>query len=183
MYHFMFGFLGASIPDAAAPSVVSVALPEATCASVFSASCIFVFTEFSRLQRLAVCEVAQQLIYALSNQRVHRPEIRAEQKHSNNDYCGSGLHFLEGRRSHLFHFGPNIVVEAPGPLRPRFNPGTQAFLVANLNCCCLRHVLPCSLSSALRPQIGGAHRQAPNSGRGGGIRTPKSGFGDRQFSR
>src|SRR5437879_5689179 len=71
----------------------------------------------------------------------------------------------------LFHFPPI----PPPPLPP--GAGTAAVFAIFLL------ILLCTSDSALLACTSGRWPPAIHSGRGGGIRTPKSGFGDRQFNR
>ena len=111
-------------------------------------------------------EVIEQCRYAMLNEKVDDGEIQRENKNRNDDDGGRGPDFLERRRGHFAHFRAYVVVERSNPFRPGPDRSYQRVL--------FRHCRHLDFSLPIL---------SLNSGRGGGIRTPKSGFGDRQFNR
>src|SRR5579872_44593 len=137
--------------------------------------------------------------------QVHQEKEQSENEDCHNHHGRGSLHFLSRRRNNLPHLRAYIGQKArrirPHAHRTARHVRQRARLFALLNRCFARHTsnpseqfvvhssqrvpllvvafactrcslfpTPCSLS-------------CPISGRGGGIRTPKFGFGDRQFNR
>src|SRR5437660_4913095 len=111
----------------------------------------------------------QHPLNSVSDSQVDQPEIQGKYKDRDDDHGGRCPDFLKGGEGDLPHFIANVREKPLGALRELLQPATQAPLVAYY-CCCFCHSNP-------------AFNCFFKSGRGGGIRTPKSGFGDRQFSR
>jgi hypothetical protein len=95
---------------------------------------------------------------------VANPEIESEKKGGDKHHDRRAVDFLFAWPSHTLHLRPNV-----GRILPNLNPRTL------LNTDLLAHSSLCTPTGP-RFVLGG-------SGRGGGIRTPTSGFGDRQSSR
>src|ERR1051325_7602755 len=89
MYHFMFGLRGGSMPCGTAAAACSAASEFR-----FFVSSSIVFDKIAPICRLAVREVAQDLVNAPPDNGVHNPEVGSEQE--NGDY------HHPGRRLHLF---------------------------------------------------------------------------------
>src|SRR5947209_12747777 len=153
MYHFMFGLAFAISPGA----------PVMFCSSI---SCC----EPSDAAGLARATM-QHPLNCVSDSKVDQPEIQGKQKNRDDDHGGGCPDFLKAGEGHLPHFIANIREKSPGAFRKLPQPAAQAPLVAYY-CCCFCHSNSCFQNLLVF-----------KSGRGGGIRTPKSGFGDRQFSR
>ena len=95
---------------------------------------------------------------------VANPEIESKKKGGDNHHDRGAVDFLFARPGHALHFRPNV-----GNILANLKPS------ALLNTDLLAHGFLCTPTGP-RFVLGG-------SGRGGGIRTPTSGFGDRQSSR
>src|SRR5882672_221112 len=164
MYHFIFGFFGGSAAASAPAGCVSspVAVPAALW--FFSSSCIV--NDFFRSPLLAR-EIMEQAVETAADRQIHDPEIKGKQEHCDDDNGRRGLHFFAGRRTDLPHLRAHIVVKTLDALWPGPQRGRDRVLFY-----CCRHTLPAFLDCF-----------PVQSGRGGGIRTPKFGFGDRQFNR
>ena len=111
----------------------------------------------------------QHPLQAVADREINQPEIKCEQKHGNNDDRSRGLNLFSRRRRNLLYLRAHVVIKRLDPLRP--GPDRRYKRILFYSC---RHTFPLSSTAPSR---------ASNSGRGGGIRTPKFGFGDRQFSR
>ena len=156
MYHFMFGFLGASAV-AAAPSAPARAArlrrlvllrfflrPAYGC--FFLASRFFCDSfrlrisssvsnrNFASANRESVrLEIIEQRGHAVLNDVVDHGEIQRENEYRDHDHGGRGLHFLPRRRRHLAHFGAHVVVEGPDPFRPGLDLVAEAATRSPLN--------------------------------------------------
>src|SRR5437660_7991185 len=155
MYHFMFGLAFA----------ISPGTPVMFCSSI---SCC----EPSDAAGLARAMMQHPLNNAIDSQ-VDHPEIEGKQKDGDDDHRGRCPHFLKTGEGHLPHFVANVREKTLGAFRELSQPAAQAPLVAYYRCCF------CHSNPAFELLV----FLSSKSGRGGGIRTPKSGFGDRQFSR
>src|SRR5579859_4315422 len=187
MYHFMFGLRGAS-PLAAAPSRAGgCGGCSPPVASFFSSSAIrdasfwpansfaFALTDSKSVR----FEIIEQVRHAVLNEVINHRKVHGEDEDGDDHHGGRGLHFFPSGRGHLAHFGAHVVVENPDPVRPGFYGCYQRVLFGHR-----RHlrILPSSVTSTSYSSGFFACRLL-KSGRGGGIRTPKFGFGDRQFNR
>src|SRR6267142_2383618 len=181
MYHFMFGLCGTSAV-AAAPS----AWGSPAAASCFAScvwSCIlkcFFPPSVSGNEFLMTLEIVEHVRNAVLNEIVDHSKVQREQEYRDDNHRGRGLNFLERRRGHLAHLGTHVVVKSLDAIRPCLHRGDKCVLFRHG---CHLLLVPsqlCLLASltSRRPLCA-----VLNSGRGGGIRTPKFGFGDRQFNR
>src|SRR3954447_14988017 len=127
MYHFMFGFLGASVAASAA-SGAFVSTASAAFASTCSLLSLILFSSISRFGalRLTTFSIADELpryqraespIQTAADDAIHDPEISGEDEDRNDDDCGRRLNFFARRRCHLAHLVPDITEEAPGAAR------------------------------------------------------------------
>src|SRR6266481_3702629 len=135
MYHFMFGFRGASVaaspPAGAADASGSPGLPAL---SFFSSSCIRGFISQTFCSRLlAVSQRAKHEIDAAANHKIHQPEIDAENEDRDDHHDGRRLHFLQRRRGDLLHLHAHVVVEGLDLVRPRGHPRPE--VVVRAGCC------------------------------------------------
>jgi hypothetical protein len=115
----------------------------------------------------------QTALQAVADGQIDQEKIQSKQEHGNNDYRRRSLDFLQRRRRDFLHLRTHVVVKGPDPIRP----GSERVPYRVLFDRC-RHTFPLSSTAPSR-----ASTLTINSGRGGGIRTPKFGFGDRQFNR
>src|SRR5215469_2384605 len=178
MYHFIFGLVTVSTGPLVFCSSSIIKVPKPSGASLV---------------------VKHPLVQRLVQNQVNSPEIQSEKKNCDDDHKSRRSHFLEAGKSNLAHFIANIREEPFNACRRGLQPAAQALIVA-YRCCCFRHE---TLLSLLKNQLSAPSSFVPaflvqppksqvprtyyypskNPGRGGGIRTPKSGFGDRQFNR
>src|ERR1019366_2091425 len=174
MYHFMFGLRGGSLV-AVTPSALGGCSPLAA-VSFFSSSCMIKLNSGPRVSVLMAPEIAIQKRDAPLNHVIDDEKIHSENEYGDHHHRGRAAHFLPRRRGDLPHLGAHVVVKRLGSLRPDFDPVDKT-LAGGRNRRC--HLL--CLHSHTAP--GPVPASSKKSGRGGGIRTPKSGFGDRQFNR
>src|SRR5258708_24572762 len=165
MYHFILGLRGCSAT--AAPPSAGGALASVALLLVSSGIIQNPFALFS--------EKAEEVVHASANRVINDPEVNSEQKYRDQHHAGGRLHFLTRGRGDFPHLGANVVVESFCALRPGFDLIAK---IAARSCDRIRHFF--RFPSHHCTQF---LRFSQNSGRGGGIRTPKSGFGDRQFNR
>ena len=117
---------------------------------------------------------------------VHAKEKNPEKCHRDNHHPGRYKNFMPRRPGHLAHFDANFVQKScatGGDIRPSrakkpqaSNDGPRLCVSSFFNFPTWVAIVRCSLHSSIdpaRPAIG------CRSGRGGGIRTPTLGFGDR----
>jgi hypothetical protein len=153
-------------------------------------SIIFLRAElFSRCcgPSLVRAEVLEYMIQCRPNHNaVNNPEVNAEDKYCNDHHRRRRLHFLAGWRRHLAHLASDIAVVCPETPRQALHLLKKTGPRADY--CCLRHANPAFafgalyISFELRPSKFFSPLFKINNGRGGGIRTPKNGFGDRRFT-
>src|SRR5579872_1037442 len=137
MYHFMFGFFGASmlaVPSAAAAWGSLVAL---VATSFFSSSCIFKLllpSPDSRRSRLRFPlvnpEITEHCRNGVLDDEVDDPEVQREDEYRNDDDGSRRANFFQRRCRHLAHLRAHFVIERPNFLRPGFQPLAKA---ANCN--------------------------------------------------
>src|SRR6476659_6197680 len=130
MYHFMFGLRGGSMPCGTAAAASSAASEFR-----FFVSSSIVFGKIAPICRLAVREVAQDLVNAPPDNGVHNPEVGSEQENGDYHHPGRRLHLFQRRGSDLLHLRAHVLVEALGPLRPRFQPRAQPVSGTDLDSC------------------------------------------------
>src|SRR5579884_2659122 len=126
---------------------------------------VLIGEDIFRHSGLSLRERGHQPLYAAANQRVDDGEVRGKSEDRNNhDGCG-GAHLLPGGPGHALHFELQfleVVLDLGGPRR-RLLRETEFF-----RC---HKKLPTGTDCRALPRKG--------PGRGGGIRTPTRGFGDR----
>src|SRR5579883_3283372 len=173
MYHFMLGLRGASgVPLPGALPAASGCPP-----AFFSSSAISCFISRTFCPaRSAVPQGTEHEVDAAPDHKVDQPEIQAENKDRDDHHDRGGLHLFQRGRGHLLHLGADVVVEGLDLLRPGGDSPSQ--IVAGSAAAIDFVIFFVSI-----PMRHTCFLLLPKTGRGGGIRTPKSGFGDRQFNR
>src|SRR5579872_4767702 len=180
MYHFMRGFVFSG-----GVFCSSIFCPPVLCAPMFcpaTGSPASAFWPTSGLPR----GMFQHPADSVANPQIEDPKIQREQKDSNDHHRGGGPHFLHAGKGDFPHFVADIGDKARGPGGNVPQPASSSPIVARHGCY-LGHSTPAFFRQSLFLPITLAITAfaktsfPPIIGRGGGIRTPKSGFGDRQF--
>src|SRR5205807_1499535 len=120
-------------------------------------------------------------IHSVADPQVNNPEVEREDKNRDNDHGGRRLNFFPAGKGDLAHFIANVRKKTSGAPRELLQPSAKALFVAR-NDCCFCHPSSCFPKTLSNPAVSSSNCSLI-AGRGGGIRTPKFGFGDRQFNR
>src|SRR5581483_2591409 len=100
---------------------------------------------------LAVREIPQQPVDAVSDDRINHPEVSAEQEYGNDHHHRGRLHLFAAGGGDLLHLRAHVVVERLDAQRPRFHPLAEAAFLRHRRCCRLCHSPTASLLSTEYP--------------------------------
>src|SRR6266567_3650314 len=171
MYHFMFGF-AFSVEPGCAPASGSPSAPVMFCS-------VMLCTDFP----VFLPPTVQHPIHCAADSLVDDEKIHAKNNDCNNHHHCRRLDFLSTGKGDLPHFIADVREKIHSARRELLELVAHALLVARYGYCFCHCFLLSSMRRLPRPASSLFPFVRPISGRGGGIRTPKSGFGDRQFSR
>src|SRR5271155_3730256 len=120
--------------------------------------------------------------------RIREKEIHAEKRHRHRHHDGGRNHFRAPRPVHLAHFHAHIMQKRAETLRvtaqllhrlQKRKPAYAMGFFVSIRAYRVGHFTPYLRQSTLQPRCVPCPLHLQQTGRGGGIRTPTLGFGDR----